>query len=76
MPLQPIVIMFALAGMIFNYWTLKYYLFKKCKKPVSGTKIEYNTLVQFVHTGGLFYSIGNLLFVNIIPERLYNNNIA
>ncbi len=70
MPLQPIVIVFSIAGLFLNYWAQKYCLFNRCKRPVPGTRVLYNVMMQFVYAGGLFYSFGSLTFINFIPKSL------
>ena len=32
-------------------------------------------MVQFIYAGGLFYSIGSLCFVNLVPEDVFDNKI-
>lgn len=75
MSLQPIIILFAICGYFLNYWAQKYCLFHRCKRPVPGTRILYDTMVQFIYAGGLFYSVGSLCFVNLIPEDVFKNKI-
>jgi len=75
MSLQPVIIAFSILGLIINYWAVKYSLFHRCKRPVPGTKILYDTMVQFVYAGGLFYSLGSLSFTNLIPEDLFDNKL-
>jgi hypothetical protein len=75
MSLQPIIIVFAIGGYALNYWACKYSLFERCKRPVPGTRILYDTMVQFIYAGGLFYSIGSLCFVNLIPEDVFDKKI-
>jgi hypothetical protein len=71
MSLQPIIILFAIIGLILHFWASKYSLFNRCKRPVPGTKILYDTTVQFVYAGGLFYGLGSLIFINILPNDLF-----
>lgn len=75
MSLQPIIIIFAICGYVINFWVQKYCLFHRSKRPVPGTRILYDRMVQFVYAGGLFYSVGSLCFVNLIPENLFENKI-
>jgi hypothetical protein len=75
MSLQPIIIVFAILGLFLNYWAQKYCLFNRCKRPVPGTRILYDTMVQFIYAGGLFYSLGSLTFINLIPEDIFKNKI-
>ncbi len=75
MPLQPIIIAFSIVGYILNYWSQKYSLFHRCKRPVPGTKILYDTMVQFVYAGGLFYSLGSFLFINLLPNSVANTGL-
>jgi hypothetical protein len=71
MSLQPIIIVFAMCGYIMNYWAQKYCLFHRCKRPVPGNRILYDTMVQFIYSGGLFYSLGSLSFINLIPNDVF-----
>lgn len=71
MSLQPIIIVFAICGYIMNYWVQKYCLFHRCKRPVPGNRILYDTMVQFIYAGGLFYSLGSLSFINLIPNDVF-----
>jgi hypothetical protein len=32
-------------------------------------------MVQFIYAGGLFYSVGSLCFVNLIPEDVFDKKI-
>ena len=75
MSLQPVIIGFSILGLIFNYWTNKYSLFHRCKRPVPGTRILYDTMVQFVYSGGLFYSLGSLTFINFIPKDIFETEL-
>jgi hypothetical protein len=70
MPLQPILIVFSAAGIYFNYWVQIYCLFDQCKRPVPGTKVLFNLMVQFLYAGGIFYSLGSLTFINFIPQTI------
>ncbi len=58
-----------------NYWAQKYCLFHRCKRPVPGTRILYDTMVQFVYAGGLFYSLGSLAFINLIPKDIFEKEL-
>lgn len=71
MSLQPVIIAFTILGFLLNYWAIKYSLFHRCKRPVPGTRILYDTMVQFVYAGGLFYSLGSLSFINFIPKDIF-----
>jgi hypothetical protein len=75
MSLQPIVIAFSMAGFFINYWAQKYSLFHRCKRPVPGTRILYNVMVQFVYAGGLFYSLGSLTFINFLPKDVLKTDL-
>ncbi len=55
-----------------NHYATKYSLFHRCKRPIPGTKILYDVMVQFVYAGGLFYSFGSLAFINFIPNDIMN----
>ncbi len=73
MPLQPIVIVFSILGMTLNYYATKYSLLHHCKRPVPGTRILYDVMVQWLYAGGLFYSMGSLTFINFVPKEIKNS---
>ena len=54
------------------YWAQKYSLFHRCRRPVPGTKILNDVLVQFIYAGPLFYSLGSLVFINLLPQSLFS----
>lgn len=72
MSLQPIIVCFAVLGYLIMYWAQKYTLFHKCRRPVPGTKILNDVLVQFIYAGPLFYSLGSLTFINLLPKDLFS----
>jgi hypothetical protein len=72
MSLQPIIVVFAILGYLIMYWAQKYSLFSRCRRPVPGTKILNDVLVQFMYAGPLFYSLGSLVFINLLPQALFN----
>jgi hypothetical protein len=76
MSLQPIIIIFSIFGLILHFWASKYSLFNRCRRPVPGTKILYDTTIQFVYVGGLFYALGSLSFINLLPNDLFNKKIG
>jgi len=65
-------VVFAVCGYIIMYWAQKYSLFTRCRRPVPGTKILNDVLVQFIYAGPLFYSLGSLVFVNLLPQSIFN----
>lgn len=71
MSLQPIIIAFSIVAIGLNYFVQKYVLFHRSKRPVPGDKILYDTMVQFIYAGGLFYSLGSLTFINFIPKDIF-----
>lgn len=38
-------------------------------------RMLYDTMVQFVYTGGIFYSLGSLAFINLIPKDILNTEL-
>lgn len=73
--LQPIIALFAIIGLCINYWIQKYSLFHRSKRPIPGTKILYDSTVQFVYAGGFFYALGSLTFINFIPKDLFDKRL-
>jgi len=66
--LQPIIPVFALAGLGLMYWAQKYSLFKRCQRPVPGTKIINTTMSQLIYFGTIAYTLGSLTWANFLPN--------
>jgi len=66
--LQPIVSLVAIVGIFLNYWTQKYSLFYRYKRPVPGTDFINNALYQIIYLGPLVYSLGSLTWANFDPK--------
>lgn len=68
--LQPIISMFAIAGMGMMYWGQKHSLFNRTKRPVPGTDLINVAMSQIILTGGIIYSLGSLTWSNFFPEGI------
>lgn len=49
------------------YWSQKYSLFNKMKRPVPGTDLVNVAMFQYIVFGGLAYSLGSLTWSNFLP---------
>lgn len=52
------------------YWTQKYSLFNKMKRPVPGTDLVNVAMFQLILCGGFIYSLGSLTWSNFMPEGI------
>jgi hypothetical protein len=48
------------------YWIEKYSLLNRMKRPVPGTDLVNNAMIQLVNLGPLFYSLGALCWSHIL----------
>jgi hypothetical protein len=64
--LQPIIPVFALLGLLLNYWVQKYNLFHRSQRPVPGTPIIHTTLIQVVYFGAVAYTLGSMTWANFL----------
>lgn len=39
-----------------------------------GTRILYDSMVKFIYMGAAFYSVGSLLFLNLMPKIMYGSD--
>jgi hypothetical protein len=79
--LQPIVSVFALLGYLIMYWSEKYCLFNRYKRPVPGSDFVNKSVYQLIFLGPLIYSFGSLTWANfdpngIPPEAIVPNLLA
>lgn len=70
MSLQPIISFFAFCGMGLMYWTQKYTLFNKMKRPVPGTDLVNVAMFQLILLGGFIYCLGSLTWSNFMPNGI------
>ena len=68
--LQPIISLFAIAGMGMMYWAQKYSLFNRARRPVPGTDLINVAMSQIILLGGIFYSLGSLTWSNFFPDGI------
>lgn len=76
MPLQPIIVVFAIAGLIMMFWAQKYSLFYRCRRPIPGNKTVNTTMYTLIYLGPLFFGIGSFCwshffetsFIGIAPN--------
>jgi len=66
--LQPIIPLFAIAGLASMYWAQKYSLFSRCQRPVPGTKIINTAMSQMIYFGTIAYTLGSLTWANFLPS--------
>ena len=67
--LQPIIVIFAILGLIFMFWTQKYSLFNHCKRPTPGNAFINSTMYQFIYMGPLFYTLGSFCWSNFFKKN-------
>lgn len=68
--LQPILPLFALGGYLIMYWTQKYSLFNRMRRPVPGTDLVNTAMYQLLLLGPMVYSIGSLTWSNFFPDGI------
>lgn len=51
------------------HWAQKYSLFKRCQRPVPGTKILNTAMSQMIYFGTIAFSLGSLTWANFLPEN-------
>lgn len=66
--LQPIIPLIALLGLLCMHWAQKYSLFKRCQRPVPGTKILSTAMSQMIYFGTISFSLGSLTWANFLPQ--------
>lgn len=67
--LQPIIILFAITGMLIMFWAQKYSLFYRCRRPTPGSKLVNTTMYTMIYLGPLFYSIGSFCWSNFFTAK-------
>ena len=68
--LQPIIAFFAFCFMGLMFWTQKYTLLNKMKRPVPGTDLVNVAMFQLILLGGFIYSLGSLTWSNFLPNGI------
>lgn len=66
--LQPIICAFALVGYFIMYWTQKWSLFNRMRRPIPGNDLINTALGQLIFLGPIVYSLGSLTWSNFFPE--------
>jgi hypothetical protein len=77
-PLQPIIVVFAVASLTFMLWAQKYSLFNRCKRPAPGNNHINTTMYQLIYLGPAFYTLGSFCwshffnpgFISYVPNLL------
>ena len=72
--LQPIIIVFALTGMILMFWTQKYSIFNRCRRPSAGNRTINRAMYPLIYLGPLFYSLGSFTWSSFY--RLNNDTFV
>lgn len=65
--LQPICVFITLVGYVAMYWTQKYLLFNRYRRPVPSTDFVNRAAYQVIQFGPFLYSIGSLTWSNFMP---------
>jgi hypothetical protein len=50
------------------HWAQKFSLYKRCQRPVPGTKIISTAMSQMIYFGTIAYSLGSLTWANFLPQ--------
>lgn len=66
--LQPIISIFAMLGMTAMYWSQKYSVYSRTKRPVPGTTAVNTAMYQLIYLGPLFFSMGNFTWSHFLNE--------
>ena len=66
--LQPVIVFFALIGLMLFYWIQKYNVLNRIKRPVPGTSFINNAMFQLVSLGPIFYCLGALMWSHFIDS--------
>ena len=61
-PLQPVIVIFAIAGMVVTYWVFKYCLLHRSSKPISGNCLINIFLNKYAGFGPILFAIGSLIW--------------
>jgi hypothetical protein len=67
-PLQPIIVIFAVAGLFLMYWAQKYSLLNRCKRPAPGNNTINNVMYQLIYIGPAFYTLGSLCWSHFFKQ--------
>lgn len=67
--LQPIIVVFAIAGLFFFFWTLKYHLFNRCKRPTPGYTSINTAMYQLIFLGPMFYTLGSFCWSHFFQDE-------
>jgi hypothetical protein len=51
-------------GLASMYWSQKYSLFNRCKRPAPGTTYINTTMYQLIYLGPVFYVLGSFCWSN------------
>ena len=70
MALQPIIIAFAFLGMVIMFWTQKYSLYHRCKRPAPGNRSINTAMYSLILLGPLFYAMGSFCWSHFFNQRI------
>lgn len=69
-PLEPIIIVFTLFGLIIMYWLEKYSLFYRCSRPVPGNRMVNISMNKYIALGPVLFGIGCLIWPYVINKEI------
>ncbi len=64
--LQPLIVPYAILQLFLYYWIQKIVLYKICKRPTPGNNVINTAMYQRIFLRPLMYTIGNMLWCNIL----------
>lgn len=67
--LQPIIVVFAIVGLVIMYWAQKYSILNRCKRPAPGLNSINTTMYQMIYLGPAFYSIGSFCWSHFFKHN-------
>ena len=69
LPLQPIIAVFAISGLVLMFWAQKYSLYNRCRRPVPGNKAINTTMYTLIYLGPAFFGIGSFCWSHFFEHE-------
>lgn len=61
--MQPLIVFFAIIGLTLSFYSSRYILYKRCKRPVPGDNLISARKFSFICLGPFVFSVGNFLWL-------------
>jgi hypothetical protein len=68
-PLQPIIPLFSIIGILVMYWIQKYCLLRRVKRPIPGSDTINEAVGQIITLGPVMLAVGALIFSDILTDH-------